>query len=61
MKFDLSQESTRFRSPYLRHGLWEHGFAVDTLETSADLPLLRSTLRMIVQRLQLNGEPGLAG
>jgi len=29
-------ESTRFRSPYLRHGLWEHGVAVDTLETSAD-------------------------
>lgn len=29
-------ESTRFRSPYLRHGLWEHGYAVDTLETSAD-------------------------
>lgn len=34
---------------------------VSTLETSADLPLLRSTLRMIVQRLHLNGEPGLAG
>lgn len=29
-------EHARFRSPYLRHGLWEHGYAVDTLETCAD-------------------------
>lgn len=36
-------EHARFRSPYLRHGLWEHGYAVDTLETAADwknVPLL---------------------
>ena len=26
-------QESRFRSPYLRHGLWEHGYAVDTLET----------------------------
>jgi|SRR5690554_1012531 len=26
-------EESRFRSPYLRHGLWEHGYAVDTFET----------------------------
>lgn len=29
-------EHSRFRSPYLRHGLWAHGYAVDTLETAAD-------------------------
>jgi alkyldihydroxyacetonephosphate synthase len=29
-------EETRFRSPYLRHGLWEHGYAVDTLETAVN-------------------------
>lgn len=29
-------EQTRFRSPYLRNGLWQAGYAVDTLETSAD-------------------------
>lgn len=29
-------EEARFRSPYLRHGLWEHGYVVDTLETAAD-------------------------
>lgn len=29
-------EDARFRSPYLRHGLWEHGYVVDTLETAAD-------------------------
>jgi alkyldihydroxyacetonephosphate synthase len=25
---------SRFRSPYLRNPLWEHGYAVDTLETA---------------------------
>lgn len=29
-------EHSRFRSPYLRHGLWEHGYGVDTLETACD-------------------------
>lgn len=29
-------EETRFRSPYLRNGLWEAGYAVDTLETCTD-------------------------
>lgn len=29
-------EHARFRSPYLRHGLWEHGYGVDTLETACD-------------------------
>ncbi len=31
-------EASRFRSPYLRHGLWEHGYAVDTFETALDWP-----------------------
>ena len=29
-------EHSRFRSPYLRHTLWEQGYAVDTLETCVD-------------------------
>ena len=29
-------EHSRFRSPYLRHGLWESGYAVDTMETAID-------------------------
>ncbi len=29
-------EHSRFRSPYLRHGLWEAGFLVDTMETCLD-------------------------
>lgn len=29
-------QHNRFRSPYLRHGLWSHGYAVDTLETASD-------------------------
>lgn len=30
-----SWKKTRFLSPYLRNSLWEHGFALDTLETAA--------------------------
>ncbi len=29
-------EHSRFRSPYLRHTLWEIGYVVDTLETAVD-------------------------
>jgi len=29
-------EQNRFRFPYLRHGLWERGYLVDTLETATD-------------------------
>ena len=29
-------EHSRFRSPYLRHGLWDAGYAVDTMETAVD-------------------------
>lgn len=29
-------EHSRFRSPYLRHGLWDVGYAVDTMETAID-------------------------
>jgi alkyldihydroxyacetonephosphate synthase len=29
-------EHSRFRSPYLRHGLWDNGYAVDTMETAID-------------------------
>jgi alkyldihydroxyacetonephosphate synthase len=29
-------QHSRFRSPYLRHGLWDAGYAVDTMETAID-------------------------
>ena len=29
-------EHSRFRAPYLRHGLWDAGFVVDTMETAID-------------------------
>lgn len=45
-------ESTRFRSPYLRHGLWEHGYAVDTLETSADWKNVPALVDAIEQSLR---------
>ncbi len=29
-------EHTRFRAPYIRHGMWEAGYGVDTFETCVD-------------------------
>src|SRR5690606_22985758 len=40
-------QQNRFRSPYLRHGLWDIGYAVDTLETAVDWPRVPDTVRAI--------------
>ncbi|MBV1922100.1 MAG: FAD-binding oxidoreductase [Pseudomonadales bacterium] len=40
-------EHSRFRSPYLRHGLWEAGFAVDTMETAVDWGRVPETVASI--------------
>ena len=45
---------SRFRSPYLRNTLWEHGFALDTLETAASwsgVEGLRTTLLLALDRV----------
>jgi alkyldihydroxyacetonephosphate synthase len=42
----------RFRSPYLRHGLWENGYAVDTLETAVDWSNVTTALGAIEYALQ---------
>lgn len=41
----------RFRFPYLRHGLWEAGYAVDTLETATDWSNLDNLRQAIEQSL----------
>jgi len=57
-------QKNRFLSPYLRNTLWEHGVAVDTLETA--LPWSRVTAaveavpRAIVQAAEAHGERVLA-
>lgn len=40
-------QEARFRSPYLRHGLWEHGYAVDTLETAVDWSRVEETMEAV--------------
>lgn len=40
-------EEARFRSPYLRHGLWSEGYAVDTLETCVDWARVPQTVAAI--------------
>lgn len=42
----------RFRFPYLRHGLWEAGYAVDTLETATDWANVDSLLHKIEHSLR---------
>lgn len=44
-------EHARFRSPYLRHGLWEHGYAVDTLETAVNWQNIKQTVHEIESSL----------
>nr|WP_295078014.1 FAD-binding oxidoreductase [uncultured Roseateles sp.] len=40
-------EHSRFRSPYLRHGLWEHGYSVDTLETCVNWSKVTEAMQQI--------------
>lgn len=53
-------EHSRFRSPYLRHGLWDAGYAVDTMETAVDwvrVPQMAASIQSdISQSLQDEGE-----
>ena len=42
---------TRFRSAYLRDALWEHGYAVDTLETAVTWDMVHQTGQVILQAL----------
>lgn len=45
-------EHARFRSPYLRHGLWEHGYAVDTLETAVDWARVPAMVARVEQAIR---------
>jgi alkyldihydroxyacetonephosphate synthase len=42
----------RFRFPYLRHGLWAAGYAVDTLETATDWSNVDSLLNKLESSLR---------
>ena len=48
----------RFRFPYLRHGLWDAGYAVDTLETATDWSNVDNLLNKVEASLrdELTGE-----
>ncbi len=51
-------EHNRFRFPYLRHGLWERGYLVDTLETATDWSNVDNLLNKVEASLrdELTGE-----
>ncbi len=42
---------TRFRSAYLRDTLWEHGYAIDTLETAVSWNMVHEASHVILQAL----------
>lgn len=52
-------EESRFRSPYLRHGLWEGGFAVDTLETCVTWDKVTDTMTSIEAAIKQSAPDGL--
>ncbi|MHB8146932.1 MAG: FAD-binding oxidoreductase [Vulcanimicrobiaceae bacterium] len=49
----------RFRGVYLRNTLWEHGYAVDTVETAVDWPGVRTMIDRVEEagRTALGEEP----
>jgi alkyldihydroxyacetonephosphate synthase len=53
-------KKSRFRSPYLRNTLWEHGYALDTLETAVPwkqvMPLAAALKSLIAGGLEQQGE-----
>lgn len=51
-------EHARFRSPYLRHGLWEHGYAVDTLETCVDWSKVDDTVSAMENAIHAHAGEG---
>lgn len=40
-------KANRFRNVYLRNALWEHGYAVDTVETATDWPNVAPMMRAL--------------
>lgn len=51
-------EQARFRSPYLRHGLWEHGYVVDTLETAVNWDRVTDTVAAVETAIRDNAGDG---
>ena len=60
--FGKEWHKSRFRTPYLRNTLWEHGFAIDTLETAvgwADVPGMVEAIEAALRdALAAHGERG---
>lgn len=47
-------EHSRFRSPYLRHGFWDHGYSIDTLETCVNWNNVTTTMQAVEQAIRDN-------
>ena len=41
--------ANRFKGPYLRNTLWEHGYSVDTIETAVDWPQVKKLMLSMEQ------------
>ncbi len=47
-----SWKKNRFHAPYLRNTIWDHGYAIDTLETSVTWDNLRMTYQMVEESIR---------
>ncbi len=52
-------EHSRFRVPYLRNGLWERGFSIDTAETAINWNKVTATMLAMEEAIEVasSGEP----
>ena len=42
-------KQNRFRNVYLRNALWQHGYAIDTVETAVDWPRVGAMMQAVEQ------------
>jgi alkyldihydroxyacetonephosphate synthase len=52
-------EHSRFRSPYFRNGLWEHGYSVDTFETCINWDKVTACMNAMEEAIHIasDGQP----
>ena len=48
-RFGEKWKQNRFRNVYLRNAAWQHGYAIDTVETAVDWPRVRATMAAVEQ------------
>jgi len=50
-------EHSRFRAPYVRNGLWVHGYSVDTVETAINWRKVTATMQAMERAIEAASQP----